>query len=36
MMWAGLAPVAVIATVINDDGELPSDADLQRFAAIHS
>lgn len=35
MMWAGLAPVAVIATVINDNGELPSDADLQRFAAIH-
>jgi 3,4-dihydroxy 2-butanone 4-phosphate synthase / GTP cyclohydrolase II len=32
---AQLAPVGVIATVTNDDGELPSEADLQRFAAVH-
>ncbi|MCA1836500.1 MAG: 3,4-dihydroxy-2-butanone-4-phosphate synthase [Actinobacteria bacterium] len=35
MTRAQLAPVAVIATVTNDDGELPSEADLQRFAAVH-
>lgn len=33
---AGLAPVGMIATVVDDDGELPSQAQLRRFAERHA
>lgn len=35
MLRAGLAPVGVMATVTTDDGELPSPAHLEQFAAVH-